>query len=203
MRFAVIIALAALCGCARYAGGQAAAGALAAIRQKSDEAPEGQKPAEIAARRVVDGALKHLSEPEQMQILRTLAGDTASAAVRQAMSAALEGPGAERLVATAKETSSSVVDGAILRLFPECTEDNEGCLSARMRDLGREAASGFMVGVRNEIGRLPVILAFGAGVFVALLLTLVVPIMSRYGHRRAPTEGAHPRGSAGVQPSRP
>ena len=77
-------------GCARHAASRATEGALEKLKKEQAEAPRGQRPAEITGQRAVEGAMEKLSSPEEMAILRRVAGDAAAAAVDRALAAAVE-----------------------------------------------------------------------------------------------------------------
>lgn len=89
------------------------------------------------------------------------------------------GPLAVSLSATVHNVAASATDGALVRLLPGCTADDGDCLDRRITDLSREAATGFVRGLRDEIRLAALVLAFGAGLAVAGLIALLVALLRR------------------------
>jgi hypothetical protein len=128
----------------------------------------------VVTGRAVDSAMAHLGQPRQLAVVREVAGTAAR----------------------------SAANGALLRLFPDCTEQDAGCLDRRVAELGHQAAAGFVQGVKEHLGLAALVLAFLGGAIVSLLVVLVSPLIAR---ALRPPRAAGPRsaGTGEVQPSRP
>lgn len=84
-----------------------------------------------------------------------------------------DGPLSQAIASTGSEISAAVLQAAgreLALLLPECGEDRAACAERRLGELGRATAVGFMAGVRESLGPLPLILAFALGFFVALAI---------------------------------
>jgi hypothetical protein len=89
------------------------------------------------------------------------------------------GPLANSLSATVRQAAAAATDGALLRLLPDCTVDDPGCLDRRVSELSQGAASGFMRGVRDGIKLAALLLSFVAGLACATIAGLTVALVRR------------------------
>jgi hypothetical protein len=175
MKLRATMVLLVLGGCARQAGSQAAAGAIDTIHdQAMAGVPPGERPVAVVTGRAVDSAMAHLGQPRQMAIVRELAG----AAAR------------------------SAANGALLRVFPECSAEDAGCLDRQVAELGHQAAAGFVEGLKEHLGLAALVLAFLGGAIVSILVVLIAPLIAR-ALRRPRTAGPRSPETGQVQPSTP
>jgi hypothetical protein len=207
---AVVVAGLLACGpgCAEHAASKATEGALDTLAEKTGS-PPGERPAETVARRAVEGALAHLTEPEQLEKIREVAGQAAQAAATQAGQAAVaaitaqlgrdlgshaEGPLAQQVSALVEEATRSATEGALRSFAPGCAPGDAACIDRRMAALSERAAAGFVLGLRDQLGVVPLAVAFLLGVLATLVVVLAVRLVrGPRGHgREVPTRALAP-----------
>jgi hypothetical protein len=174
--------------CAHLAAKNATAGAMSAIEEKSGAAETGKRPSELFGERAVVGAVGSLSDPEQVARIRQVVAE-ASAQAAQTLTETISrslteqlgldgaGPLGTSLQAIARSTATSATDGALHAFAPACAAGDTACVDRRVGELSRQAAIGFMRGVRDQVGLLLLGLAFLAGLATALGVTLALAIL--------------------------
>jgi hypothetical protein len=175
----VLIAVAgAQASCAHRIGKEAAAGAVAELKQRAAENPEGA-PMRIAGANAVEGAIAALDTPEQRAKIQRLVTEAVSAAATTAVEDATrlfvaqlgpdgQGPLAVSLARTGERISASAVGsvgGELAALVPECAgPDQLGCIERRLQQTARTTAASFTTGVKDSLGWHFLLIAFSLGV---------------------------------------
>jgi hypothetical protein len=172
-------------GCAERIGQKAAEGAMKSMREEAAN-PTGPPPAQVAAERAVQGAMKALDDPEQQARIQKMISAAVAAVTRTMVedaSAQLvaelgpdgRGPLAVSLSQTGQRVSASVTGGVVggvvngvgtqlASLVPECSGPNRAaCLQQRLQETTRTTAASFSKGVRDSIGWQFLLLAFALG----------------------------------------
>jgi hypothetical protein len=159
--------------CARHAAGQATDAAMQKFSEAATAgAAPGERPIAAISGRAVQAALERLERPEQLAALQKIAAVTAAEAVREALRVAATSDG--HGTSPVGQMAASATDGALRRIFPQCSADDATCLDGRLAELSRRAAAGFTAGAREALGVPALLLAFVAGVLVAVLALLAI-----------------------------
>jgi hypothetical protein len=200
-RLAIIVLLMSPISCAHRAGEKATEGALAEVNRRAEEAAPGERPLEAAAGLAVEGALRHLSEPEQVAALERVvgaaAGEAADQVTERMVQALLRELGSDgrgdlgrSIAATASYAATTAAvntaDGVLRRVLPDCGADPE-CLDRRVEELSRRAGAGLMAGIKEPLGGLPTVLTFVAGLILGILLVTLPGLILRRWRRPRPT----------------
>jgi hypothetical protein len=102
------------------------------------------------------------------------------------------GPLTTSLSAMTERTTASIARGARGELFPECrSADASKCLDRAVERVSRASSAGLVAGIRDSLGVWPLVLAFGAGAFVMLVLVWARGIYWARPMRRAPRFHGH------------
>jgi hypothetical protein len=175
-------------GCAHHTGHQATSGALHSFAEEvGSEDEAGDRPIKVITGRAVDAAFEHLGSPENLAQLRVVmamaareAGASMTAAVTKRLIADLgpdgRGPLAASLTTTIENAAGAATAGAFSRLLA-CRADDAACLDRRVGELSRRSASFFVRGLKDELGPLPLLLAFLAGVVATVAAILTVDLL--------------------------
>jgi hypothetical protein len=140
----VLVALAAL-GCARQAGSRAAGGAMDTVREKVEqEAAPGEAPMQTIAGRAVDGAITHLTSPQNVAAVQRVVQAATSQAVKSALDAASQpvlGTGIGRVELLVEETTTALRTSLSEGLVSDLGRDGHGPLGASLSATARNAAA--------------------------------------------------------------
>ena len=176
---ALVVAVAGVSsGCAHRIGKQAAAGAVAELKEQRANNPEGP-PMRRAAADAVEGAVEALDTPEQRARIDRLIAQAVSVAATTAVRDATrqfaaqlgpdgQGPLAVSMSRTGERISASAVDSVgieLATLVPECTgPDQLSCIERRLQHTARTTAASFTTGIKDSLGWQFLLLAFAMGV---------------------------------------
>jgi hypothetical protein len=171
-------------GCARHAAGQATSAAMEKLGETATAgAPPGERPVAAATGRVVDAAVAHMQQPEQLAALEKIAAATAAEVMKQSLRVATTSD--DRGKSPVADLAAAATDGALRRLFPQCSGDDPSCLDRRIAELSRQAAVGFTTGARDTLALPALLLAFIAGVVAVLLVLLGISSWQTRARARA------------------
>jgi hypothetical protein len=198
--------------CAHVAGKSATTGALEKLNEEAAASGTGERPSELIAGRTVDAAIAHLGDPQQIALLRRVvaqtsaqAGQSLTTAIGQQLAADLgaraEGPLGASITAVSEQAAVAGARGVVRLFAPACATGDSACLDRRVMELSRQAGTGFMAGVRKEVGLAALLLSFLAGVTSAVVVTLAVQTRRSYGRPRRARLPASPGPLAHPQPT--